>query len=62
VGRISFDHKPYENDRHVLWRWFLNDHERSRMADGRCATRDDAMAAFRKAFDTVPDNTIAKSA
>jgi hypothetical protein len=26
------------------------------------ATREEAMAAFRRAFDTVPDNTIDKSA
>ena len=61
VGRISFDHKPYANEAHVRWRWFLKDHERNRMANGRCATREEAMAAFGKAFDRVPDNTVDKS-
>jgi len=28
------------------------------MANGRCATREEAMAAFRRAFDRVPDNTV----
>ena len=32
------------------------------MANGRCATREEAMAAFREAFDGVPENTIDKSA
>jgi hypothetical protein len=40
----------------------LNDHECNRMADGLCASREEAMAAFREAFDRVPDNTIDKSA
>jgi len=31
---------------------------RNRMANGRCATREDATAAF----DRVPDNTVDKSA
>jgi hypothetical protein len=38
------------------------DHERNRMANGRCATREEAMAAFREAFDRGPDNTVDKSA
>jgi len=29
---------------HVRWRWFLNDTQRNRMADGRAATREEAMA------------------
>ena len=33
-----------------------------RMADGLCASREEAVAAFREAFDRVPDNTIDKSA
>jgi hypothetical protein len=37
-------------------------HERNRMANGRCATREEAMAAFREAFDRGPDNTVDKSA
>jgi len=41
--------------------WFLNDTQRNRMANGRCATREEAMAAFGKAFDRVPDNTVDKS-
>ena len=32
------------------------------MANGRCATREEAMAAFREAFDSVLDNIIDKSA
>jgi len=32
------------------------------MANDRCATREEAMTAFREAFDRVPDNTIDKSA
>src|SRR5262245_12804277 len=62
VGRIHLEHKLYPNEAHVPWRWFLNDTQRNRMAGGNCASRDEAMAAFRNAFDTVPDNTIAKSA
>ena len=61
VGRISYDHKPYAGEEHARWRWFLNDTHRNRMANGRCATREEAMAAFRKAFDRVPDNTVDKS-
>ena len=30
------------------------------MADGLCASREEAMTAFRMAFDRVPDNTIDK--
>ena len=62
VGRISYDHKPYAGEEHARWRWFLNDTHRNRMANGRCATREEAMAAFREAFDRVPDNTVDKSA
>jgi hypothetical protein len=40
----------------------LKDTQRNRMANGRCATREEAMAAFRRAFDRVPDKTIDKSA
>jgi hypothetical protein len=58
VGRISYDHKPYAGEEHARWRWFLNDTHRNRMANGRCATREEAMAAFREAFDRVPDNTV----
>ena len=32
------------------------------MADGLCASREEAMTAFREAFDRVPDNTVDKSA
>jgi hypothetical protein len=32
------------------------------MTNGRCATREEVMAAFREAFDGVPENTIDKSA
>jgi hypothetical protein len=42
--------------------WFLSDTKRNRMANGRCATREEAMAAFREAFDAVADNTIGRSA
>jgi hypothetical protein len=62
VGRITYDHKPYANEAHMRWRWFLNDTQRNRMANERCATREEAMAAFRKAFDRVADNTVDKSA
>lgn len=62
VGRIDYDHKPYANQRDARCRWFLHDERRNRMASGRTATRDEAMAAFRKAFDMIPDNTIDKSA
>jgi len=62
VGRIRFDHKLYPNEAHVPWRWFLNDTERNLLADGRAVTRAEAMAAFRKAFDTVPDNMVGRSA
>ena len=62
VGRIRFNHKTYPSESHVPWRWFLNDIERNRMADGLCASREEAMTAFRMAFDRVPDNTIDKSA
>jgi hypothetical protein len=62
VGRISFDHKPHPNEAHIRWRWFLNDHERRRMAAGRTATREEAMTAFRAAFETVPDDTVDRSA
>jgi hypothetical protein len=62
VGRISIDHRPYPHEAHVPWRWFLNDTERNRMADGRTATREEAMTAFRKAFDTVPDDMVGRSA
>jgi hypothetical protein len=62
VGRIDLEPKPYPADAHRPWRWFLNDDGRKRMAYGRAATRADAMAAFRRAFETVPDNTIDKSA
>jgi hypothetical protein len=62
VGRISHDHKPYAGEEHARWRWFLNDTQRNRMVNGRCATREEAMVAFREAFDRVPDNTIDKSA
>jgi hypothetical protein len=61
VGRIDYDHRPYPGEAHVRWRWFLNDTQRNRMASGRRATREEAMAAFRNAFDTVPDNTVDKS-
>ena len=61
-GRISYDHKPYAGEEHARWRWFLNDTQRNRMANDRCATREEAMAAFREAFDRVPDNTVDKSA
>ena len=54
--------KPYAGEEHARWRWFLNDTHRNRMANGRCATREEAMAAFREAFDTVADNTVDKSA
>jgi hypothetical protein len=60
VGRI--DREP--DDRcevpNAPWRWFLNDPRggtgavddfRTRMASGRAATRGEAMAAFRKAWD-----------
>ena len=47
--------------KHARWRWFLNDTQRKRRLMGRCATREEAMTAFRKAF-TVPDNTVEKSA
>ena len=43
-------------------RWFLHDHERNRIADIRAASREEAMAAFRKAFDAETDNTVDKSA
>ena len=33
-----------------------------RTADGLCASREEAVAAFREAFDRVPDNTIDKTA
>ena len=46
----------------MLWRWFLNDTERNRMEDGRVVTRKEAMAAFRKAFETLPDNMVGRSA
>jgi len=62
VGRISYDHKPYANEAHIRWRSFLNDTQRNRMANGRCATREEAMAAFWEAFDRVPDNTVDKLA
>ena len=61
-GRSLHDHKPYANEAHAHWRWSLNDAHRNRMANGRCATREEAMAAFREAFDRVPDNTVDKSA
>ena len=61
VGRNSFDHKPLHNERHVRWRWFLNE-ERNSLADGRVATRKEAMAAFCEAFDREPDNTVDRSA
>lgn len=61
VGRISFNHKPYADEMQLRWRWFLNDTQRNRMADGRTATRAEAMAAFRHQFDTLPDDTIAKT-
>jgi len=35
---------------------------RTSMANGRRATLEEAMAAFREAFDRVPDNTVDKSA
>ena len=41
VGRISYDHKPYAGEEHARWRWFLNDTQRNRMANGRCATREE---------------------
>ena len=65
-----------EDDYSVMWRaprsdasrpcergaaLILNDMHRNRM-DGRCATREDATAAFREALDRVPDNTVDKSA
>ena len=50
LDRISYDHKPYAGEEHARWRWFLNDTQRNRMANGRCATREEAMAAFRRAF------------
>jgi hypothetical protein len=62
VGRIDLDPKPYPHQQHVPWRWFLNDEIRSRMADGRCATREEAMLAFRAAWERVPDKTVEKSA
>ncbi len=62
VGRIDRDPRPYPVHEHVPWRWFLNDGRRQRMASGRAATRDEAMVAFRNAWETVPDNTVAKSA
>ena len=60
VGKIDLDLKPYAGQEHIPWRWFMNDEERKRMASGRTATREEAMAAFRKAFDTAPDKTIDK--
>ena len=62
VGRIRFNHKTYPHEAHVPWRWFLNDMERNRMADGLCTSREEAMTAFREAFDRVLDNTIDRSA
>jgi hypothetical protein len=44
----------------VRWRWFLNDTQRNRMANGRCATREEAMAAFHSAFDSVLDNSATR--
>ena len=46
----------------MRWRWFLNDTQRNRKANEGCAAREEAIAAFREAFDRVPDNTIDKSA
>jgi len=62
VGRIRYDHKPYAGEDHARWRWFLNDMQRNRMANGRCAAREEAMARSPGALDTVPDNTVDKSA
>ena len=45
----------------MLWCWFLNATERNRMADGRAVTRKEAMAAFRKTFETLPDNMVGRS-
>ena len=33
----------------------------SHSGNGRCTTREEVMAAFREAFDRVPDNTVDKS-
>jgi hypothetical protein len=43
-------------------RWFLPDPERNRIADVRAASREEAMADLPQPFDTVPDNTVDKSA
>ncbi len=61
VGRIDLDPRPYPEEAHVPWCWFLDDEPRKRMASGRTATREQAMIAFRESFETVPDNTVAKS-
>ena len=60
LGRIRFNHKTYPHEAHIPWRWFLNDTERNRMADGLCG--EEAMIAFPEAFDTAADNTVDKSA
>lgn len=60
VGRIDREPKPYPVHEHVLWRWFLNDEQRKRMASGRAATREEAMAAFRRAWEQTPTGVIAK--
>ena len=59
VGRIDLEPQPYPVHSHVPWRWFLNDEVRKRMASGRAATREEAMAAFRKAWDETPYGVIA---
>ena len=60
VGRISFDHKPYANEAHVRAGWFLNDAQRNRMADDRCATREKRWRP--SAARSIPWRTVEKSA
>jgi hypothetical protein len=60
VGRIDREPEPEPRERHVPWRWFLDDDSRKRMASGRAATREEAMAAFRAAWERVPDGVIEK--
>lgn len=50
VGRIHRDLRPYDADKHVPWHWRLNLSDGS-LVTGRAATRDEAMAAFRAAWD-----------
>jgi len=59
VGRIDREPDDRCDYPHAPWRWFLNHEERKRMASGRAATREEAMSAFRKAWDETPFGVVA---